>query len=224
MAAACAPRSASVRASRSRGDGHDQRKCARERANRLLRSGGGDRTRIRRVHGFHGVRHGIHPAGRARVRGQRQRQHRVIDHQPRRHGRIPAGGLRVSAGDAPDARHLGAGVGRGHRDNRQRPLARDGLGESDGRAAADRQQRVRTDSIDVGHRALDAVGRHVHRRDVADAGEPVTKLGAHVLDRRVAPGRRHKQRPGDVRACRAPCPGARSLPRRTRLGFVTIQR
>ncbi len=152
----------------ARGDisriGHDARQAAGQRGDALFRHQVGKRRRLDGIERLDRVRDRIHAAGGRDGPRQRDGEFGIVDHGARHHLGVGAGGLDPVRGDAPQRRHLRAGIGRRHGEQRQAGVAGDHLAQPDGRAAADRDDAVGVPVAGVGERRRGDVGRHVHPR------------------------------------------------------------
>jgi hypothetical protein len=139
----------------------------------------------------------VHGARRAHRRRQRQRQLGVVHDGARQHARILARELALAVAHSPDRGRLGAGIGGGQRDDRQRQIARDDLGKPDRRTAAGcdkafgaggtrrRESCFRDRLWHMNHRLCVQTGR-ARAKDVNDL----------LAQSRAAPRRRDYQRAG----------------------------
>ena len=101
-----------------------------------------DRVDPRRPHGVDAVGDRIEPGGHREFGWQPVEEVDVVDHRGRQHPRVDAGALAAGLGQAPDVGCLRAREGGRHGDDRQPGGERHRLGQSGGRAAADRDQEV----------------------------------------------------------------------------------
>ena len=94
-------------------------------------------------------------------------------------------------------RRLGARIGRRQSEDRQAGLARDGLGEPDRRAAADRNETVGLLFARGRKAGIRDRLRHVHDRlRVQSAERDAEKIGNLLAEPRAAARRRHHKRAG----------------------------
>ena len=160
--------------------GGQGRQCSGERPRTLLGHQRGDRRGVGRVQALDRVRERVHAARRRQLGRHREGERGVVDDGDRLDARLTAGALHAVLRQAPDRRHLRAGVRRGHRDHRKCALERDGLAEPDGRAAADGHAAVGVDRC--GHLAGAAgdLDRHVHPGFGQHGDDPVAQEVRHA--------------------------------------------
>ena len=105
--------------------GGQGRQGSGERPRTLLGHQRGDRRGVGRVQALDRVRERVHAARRRQVGRHRERERGVVDDGDRLDARLAAGALHAVLRQAPDRRHLRAGVRRGHRDHRKCALERE---------------------------------------------------------------------------------------------------
>ena len=115
-----------------------------EGAQCVLSHGGQLRGDIWCVQRLDGVRERVDAAGPGDVARQRGGEGGVVEHRAGQHPRVPASGLTPLVAQPPDRGHLAAGVGGGHRQDRQPGFAGDRLGHPGRGAAAEGEQNIGT--------------------------------------------------------------------------------
>ncbi len=182
------------------GVGHHRRQRAGDRPHRFQRQRRGDRVVAGGVQRLDGVGEGVERAGAGDVGGQADRQQRVVDDGSRQDVRRRARLLVPAAGEPVDRRHLAAGVGRRHGDDRQPVGERDRLGEAGRRAAAEAGDAVGVGGGDGGAGAFGELDGDVldHLVPAPDdpAAEPAGGLVGEVLGLAVG----DEEQPTDVEA------------------------
>jgi hypothetical protein len=157
------------------------RQGGREGAQPLLGEQPGDRPDAVGVERLHTVGGGVQPAGGRKHRRQGQGEQRVVDDRLGAHAGVAAGGLAPGGGDAPDRRHLAAGVGGRDGEDRHPGLQGDRLGEPGRRPAADAHERVGGNRPGQPQRLLGhLLGDVLHH--LADArADPLSQAGRHLV-------------------------------------------
>ena len=169
-----------------------------DRADPLLGDERGDRVGARRVERLDAVRHRVDRAGPRDERGQRDGQLGVVDDDLGEHRPVVAGLLARRRGHPPHRRHLRAGVGRRHRDDREAGAEGDDLRGPGRGTAADAEQGVGARLR--GHRAGalgDLVG-DVRADLVEDPDDPVAEDRGELLGERALLHGRDEQEAVDV--------------------------
>ena len=135
------------------------------------------------------VRHRVHPARGRDGGGQVVGQLGVVDDEPGRDAGVAARRLAAVLGDAPDGRQLGAGVGRGHRGDRQ-----------PARVSATAFARPTAEPPPIATRQSAASSSAVARASAAIAAGTCTRTPTMLLA-----GAERSHEPLGVRRVRAPC-------------------
>ena len=119
------------------------------------------------------MRHGVHAARRRNARGKVQRQFRIVDGgRGQRRGAF-AGDAILGDADEPARRHFRAGISRDDCDVRNFGGCRGGFGEPNRRAAADHDETVGIETLQLGQHALERIAWHVLPGGVAKADAAV---------------------------------------------------
>ncbi len=149
---------------------------AREIGAEAARGIGRERLEIGRAvlhpQGLDAMRHRVHGARRAHGRRQRQCQVGIVDDRARQHFRIATGELELAVAHAPDGGGLRARIGGRDRDDREREIARDDLGEADGGAPAGGHEPVGVGRARGGEPRLRHRLGHMHHRLRMQARRP----------------------------------------------------
>ncbi len=158
-----------MRAPRSRGLSTSRGRFAPRSLDAFLGERLHHRIGVGAVERFHRVRHRVHAACRRNLDRQIEREFRIVDRGCRQRLGAIAGDAVFGDADIPARRHFRAGIGGddgnvtklGHRGR--------GLGETDRRAAADHDEAVGVDALELGEDVLEGFARHGLSAGVAEA-------------------------------------------------------
>ena len=140
------------------------------------------------------MRDGIEAAGDRHRDRQINRQERIVDHDLRQDALVASRLFHSRFGQSIDRRHLGAGIGRRDRQDRQAGLQRDGLAQTDGRSATHGYRAVGTKTHRLVTRLARDLDRHMHYGMRVNPDAELTEASRNIRRQRLLLRRRQYQR------------------------------
>ena len=141
------------------------------------------------------MRHGVHAARRRHARRQIERQFGIVNGGRRQRRGVVAADAVGGNADAPARRHFRAGIGGDDGDIGQLGGRGRGFGKPDRRAAADHDEAVGVEPLEIGEHAFERLARHIRLRRIANADAAIGDALGHAAREVIARFRAQHQKP-----------------------------